>query len=436
MGPFLMVYFRKDLNRTFKLLDLYLTQSFFISLALWFGLHFDGVDKGIEFFSSTLLVVNYFFFTNAVGQLEKSAWSWQLSTLFVLHIACFMGLSFSLQLSSPLFVSVIPCLAGMYYFLYQDGKTPQRGERKSWALMAIGLSIFFIFQGTGDNHALSLNEAMFLGIFCVWSLSTIYFGNEFFLNERKNLFKRIKSGHQEFQESLINKERYFFHDIINQTHGINLFLSSKISEQKGISHVDTGRIHSEVKLLQSLIKDHFGYGHKDLDESYEYVNFDFAKMGLYNLIENFLGDDDIVCHFVFKGDIASNISLEDRNRAVVHYPTFYRVLNNIIKNISEENSKLIEFTFSYESDGLHVTIKNKILSLRDNRDEVEKDLSNIILKTNVLNFKSRESGLGLESISSLIKNIDGEFKFSIEGEFWVSEIFFPRPWEEIKSTAV
>jgi hypothetical protein len=435
MGPFLMVFFRKDLIKTFQLLDLYLTQSFFISVALWFGLHSSGITNGIEFFSSALVAIQFLFFTNAVGQLEKVSWSWELPTLFVFQIACFMGLSFSLNLTSPLFLSVIPCLAGMYYFLYQDGKTPERGERKSWALMALGVSLFLIFQSVSNIHALSMKEGMFLGIFCVWSLSTVYFGNEFFLKERKHLFKRIKTGHDEFQESVVNKDRYFFHDLINQTHGINLFLESKITENSGISNIDTKRIHSEVKLMQSLVKDHYGFGHKDLEDSYEYVNFDFAKMGLFNLVENFLNEDDVVCHFVFKGDIASSVTFENRKRALVHYPTFYRVMNNLIKNISEEKSKLIEFSFSYEEEGLHIVIKNKIFSLIDKRDDVEKDLSEIILQSNILEFKDRHSGIGLESISSLIHHIDGEFKFSIDGEFWVSEIFFPRPNEEIKSIA-
>lgn len=430
-----MVHFRKDLNKTFQLIDLYLTQSFFISIALWFGLHLDGVDQGIEIFSTLLVVTHYSFFVSAVGQLEKVSWSWELPTLFVFQIACFMGLSFSLNLTSPLFISVIPCLAGMNYFLYQDGKTPERGERKSWALMALGVSLFLIFQTFGSNNALSVNEGMFLAIFCVWSLSTVYFGNEFFLKERKHLFKRIKTGHIEYQESIVNKERYFFHDLINQTHGINLFLSSKITDNTGISNIDTKRIHSEVKLMQSLIKDHYGYGHKNLQDSYEFVNFDFAKMGLYNLVENFLNNDDIVCHFIFRGDIANDVSFENRKRAIVHYPTFYRVMNNLIKNISEEKSKLIEFSFTYDEEGLHVSIKNKIYSLNDKRDDVEKDLSEIILQSNVLDFKERHSGVGLESISSLIQKLDGEFRFSIEGEYWVSEIFFPRPNEESKSIA-
>ena len=430
-----MVFFRKDLIKTFQLLDLYLTQSFIVSITLWFGLHLSGTDQGIEFFSSSLIVVQYLFFTNAVGQLEKVSWSWELPALFVFQTACFMGLSFSLNLTSPLFLSVIPCLAGMYYFLYQDGKTPERGERKSWALMALGVSLFLIFQSVGSNQSLSIEEGMFLGAFCVWTLTTVYFGNEFFLKERKHLFKRIKNGHDEFQESVVNKDRYFFHDLINQTHGINLFLSSKITENAGISNIDTKRIHSEVKLMQSLVKDHYGYGHKNLKDSYEFVNFDFAKMGLYNLIENFLNDDEIISHFIFKGDIASNLSFENRKKALVHYPTFYRIMNNLIKNISEEKSKLVEFSFSYEEEGLYVVIKNKIFSLNDKREDVEKDLSEIIRQSNVLPFKDRHSGVGLESIHSLIQNIDGEFKFSIDGEFWVSEIYFPRPNEEIKSIA-
>lgn len=430
-----MVYFRKDLERTFHLLDLYLTQSFFLSFLLWLGLHRGGVAHSLEFFSSTLLAVNYLFYVSARGNLEKVTWSWQVPSLFVFQIFSFVGLSFTLKTATSLFVGVIPCLAGMYYFLYQDGKTPERGENKSWALIAIGLTTFFIFQGVEQSNSISLEDGIFLGIFSAWTLGTVYFGNELFLKERKSLFARIRSGREEIQETLANKERYFFHDIINQTHGLGLFLSSKSIDNQGLTALDCSRVLSEVKLLQALIKDHFGYGHKNIQEGYEYVNFDFAKMGLYTLIENFLPGDDIECHIIFKGDISESVNFSDRMRAIVHYPTFYRVLNNLIKNISEENSKLVEFTFSYEEEGLFITIKNKILSLKENDNKLAEELSDIILNNKVIPFKDRASGLGLESVSSLVSKVQGNFRFSIEGEYWVSEVFLPRPVQKTDSIA-
>jgi hypothetical protein len=430
-----MVYFRKDLARTFHLLDLYLTQSFYLSFLLWIGLHRGGVDQSLEFFSSTLLAVNYLFYVFARGNLEKVTWSWQVPSLFVFQIFTFVGLSFSLKTPASLFVSVIPCLAGMYYFLYQDGKTPERGESKSWALIAIALTSFFIFQGVEQSNSITFHDGIFLGIFCAWTMGTVYFGNELILQEKKSLFDRIRSGRNEIQESFANKERYFFHDIINQTHGLGLFLSSKSIDNQGLTALDCSRVLSEVKLMQALIKDHFGYGHKNIQEGYEYVNFDFAKMGLYTLIENFLPGDDIQCHIIFKGDIAESVSYSDRMRAIVHCPTFYRVLNNLIKNISEENSKLIEFTFSYEEQGLSIFIKNKILSLKENETELASELSDIILDNKVLPFKDRASGLGLESVTSLVSEVNGSFRFSIEGEYWVSEVFLPRPNQETDSIA-
>jgi len=430
-----MVYFRKDLARTFYLLDLYLTQSFFLSLLLWVGLHRGGAADSLEFFSSTLLAVNYLFYTNARGNLEKVTWSWQVPSLFVFQIFYFVGLSFSLKTATSLFVGVIPCIAGMYYFIYQDGRTPERGENKSWALMAIGLTTFFIFQGVEQSNSITFYDGLFLAIFGAWTLGTVYFGNELFIKEKKSLFERIRSGREEIQETIANKDRYFFHDIINQTHGLGLFLSSKSIDNQGLSALDCSRVHSEVKLLQSLIKDHFGYGHKNIQEGYEYVNFDFAKMGLYTLIENFLPGSDIECHIIFKGDIAENVTFADRMGAIVHYPTFYRVLNNLIKNISEENSKLVEFTFSYEKEGLFITIKNKILSLKENETQLAKELSDIILDKRVIPFKDRASGLGLESVSSLVAEVDGSFRFSIEGEYWVSEVFLPRPVQKSDSIA-
>lgn len=431
-----MVYAKKNLRHTHSLLDLYLSESFFLSIFLWMGLNVFSGHSEFEFFSSLLLAAHYQFYIYAKGDLDKLDHCLEIPALFVFQIFSFVGLSFSLSVASPLFIAIIPCLAGMYYFLYQDGKTPERAESKSWTLIAIGLSSFFIFQGVKQSEFLNFNEGVCLTVFSLWALGTIYFGNEFFLKQRRSLFKRLRNGKQRIEEVQVNKERYFFHDIINHTHGLNLFLESKILDTKGLTPLDTSRVADEIKLFQTLISDHFGYSHKDLGPSGEFVSFEFAKMGLFNLVENFLGADDIDCHMIFKGDIASDFSYQESKKAMVHYPTFHRVMNNLIKNISEENSKLIEFTFDYDQHGLNITVKNKILSLKENESFLERELEDIILESNVHNLRDRRSGLGLESIHSLVTEVDGSFHFSIEGEYWVSEVFLPRPVDiQIKSAA-
>jgi hypothetical protein len=431
-----MTYLKKRLNHAYSLLDLYLSESFYLSLFLWIGINIFDNSKQIDFFSSVLLVTHYHFYIYAKGNLDKVLDRWELPGLFIFQIFSFVGLSFSLSISAPLFIAVIPCLAGMYYFLYQDGKTPESAERKSWTLVAMGLSSFFIFQGVKESEFITFGDGISLAVFSLWTIGIVYFGNEFVLKQRKSLFQRIKNGKHRIEEGHLDKERYFFHDIINHTHGLGLFLESKMADQKGLSPLDTGRIADEIKLFQTLIKDHFGYSHKDLDTSSEYVSFEFAKMGLFNLVENFLSDDEIDCHMIFKGDIASDFSYNENKKATVHYPTFHRVMNNLIKNISEEKSKLIEFTFDYAQDGLHIMVKNKIFSLGDNDSYLERELSDIILESNVRPIKNRRSGLGLESIHSLVTDVDGSFHFSIDGEYWVSEVFLPRPHvQQIKTAA-
>lgn len=422
-----MVYFKKNTRQAHTLIDLYLSESFFLSLILWLGLNLYSGTNNFDFFSSLLLVGHFQFYIFAKGNIDKVEHRWEIPTFFVFQIFSFIGLSFSLETASPLFLAVIPCLAGMYYFLYQDGKTPESAQSKSWTLISIGLSSFFIFQGVRESEFLNFYDGICLGIFSLWTLGTIYFGNEFVRSQRKSLFQRLRNGKQRIDEVHANKDRYFFHDIINHTHGLGLFLETKINESSGLSPLDTRRVADEIRLFQTLIKNHFEYGHKDLDTDSEFVSFEFAKMGLFNLIENFLGADQIDCHMIFKGDVASDFSYLESKKAVVHYPTFHRVMNNLIKNISEEGSKLIEFTFDYDRDGLHICVKNKILSLKENESYLERELEDIILESNVHYLKDRRSGLGLESIHSLVTEVDGSFHFSIEGEYWVSEVFLPRP---------
>jgi len=430
-----MVYAKKNFKQTHTLVNLYLSQSFFLSFALFYALNFLPSAGTLEFFSSTLLIAHYQFYIYAKGNLESLSYRWEVPTFFVFQIFSFIGLSFSLQASAPLFLAILPCLAGMYYFLYQDGKTPARAERKSWTLVAIGLSSFFIFQGVRESNFLNFQDGVVLTIFSLWCLGTVYFGSEFFLRQKKNLFQRLRAGKHSFEQEFNNKERYFFHDIINHTHGLGLFLSTKIAENKGLGPLDTTRVADEIKLFQTLIRDHFGYAHKDLGGEGEFVNFEFAKMGLFNLIENFLSSEEIDCHLIFKGDIASDFSYQESKKAVVHYPTFHRVMNNLIKNISEEGSKLIEFTFDYCPEGLYINVKNKILSLKESDFQLEQELEDIILESNVRKLGERRSGLGLESIHSLVTDIDGSFNFKVEGEYWVSEVFLPRPSEKHHKTA-
>ncbi len=53
------------------------------------------------------------------------------------------------------------------------------------------------------------------------------------------------------------KNRMFFHDIINHTHGILLFLEQKKDYSKQIDEKEISLLLHEVKLMQTLISEHF-----------------------------------------------------------------------------------------------------------------------------------------------------------------------------------
>ena len=59
----------------------------------------------------------------------------------------------------------------------------------------------------------------------------------------------------------INK--LFFHDLVNKTHGMKLFLKNRIEQKKGMSEGDLKELVNEVESLQLLIKDHFKEHHKN-----------------------------------------------------------------------------------------------------------------------------------------------------------------------------
>jgi hypothetical protein len=63
------------------------------------------------------------------------------------------------------------------------------------------------------------------------------------------------------------KEKLFFHDIINQTHGLLLFFGQKELSQESIEGHELKMLASEIKTLQSLIRDHYNFRHKNLSQT-------------------------------------------------------------------------------------------------------------------------------------------------------------------------
>lgn len=220
--------------------------------------------------------------------------------------------------------------------------------------------------------------------------------------------KKPNSQTQTKEDNSDLKERLFFHDIINHTHGLLLFLNSKEMSGKPIEKIEIQMMEKEIKTLQSLIRDHYNFKHKNLVQTYDWVPFSYAKLAFTTLAHNYLSSVDINVEFSVEGD-----------EELLYYPCFYRIMNNLIKNISESNCSQVDFSFKFNGEGLYVETKNTMN--KANGDQSSEYLARVILDEKVLPLQS----LGLDSIHHMAEENGGSFTFEISNNTWVNRLHLP-----------
>lgn len=229
--------------------------------------------------------------------------------------------------------------------------------------------------------------------------------------------KKDQLGHQQNENE--RRERLFFHDIINQTHGLLLFFSQRQSMKQGIQTDELAMLEAEVRTLQSLIKDHFQFKHKNLSSTYDWVPFSIAEVALKGLIQTYLQPHNVKTFIHLKGSLSYEVTLEQRENTLIYFPFFYRIMNNLIKNMAEAKSDEVHFSFDYGSDGFIIETRNKFNAKEDLRNLSDK-LSQIILDE-----KPSGNGLGMESIHHLAQECGGVFDFEIFNDVWINRITLP-----------
>lgn len=226
------------------------------------------------------------------------------------------------------------------------------------------------------------------------------------------MFWKDEKNREETVDIYDKRERLFFHDIVNLTHGLILFLNQKQNSKKSINGDEIQILEKEVRSLQSLIKDHFQYKHKNLSQTYDWVPFNVAEIAVNSLIQTYLLDKSAQI-FIRKNFKEENLP--------VYFPIFYRIMNNLIKNMAEAKSNEIHIDFKSTSEGFFIETRNQYSSAEDLK-RISDNLSRIILdeKTKVI-----KQGLGLESIHYLAIECGGKFDFEISNNYWINRIFLP-----------
>lgn len=321
------------------------------------------------------------------------------------------------------FLTLIPFAVGLHYQALFSMRNERDKNILFYSLVTGGWAFLSLAQQWGYSH----DKGIFLA-FLLWAGGFVFIlaktGPEYptliidlFQDQgRKESLKII---------DYIKQERLFFHDIINQTHGLALYLENKMSSHQNMNPSECQSYLNEIRYLQSMIQDHFGLKHKNLSGLYEYVDFDTAKESFELLIHTYLISTGIDVTTSYAGLIAQHSVFKEGQ--LVHLPTFQRVLSNIVKNIKEGQSSDVSFNFDYTQKGLIIFVKNRYSRLADETDEnLAKRLTGQIKNFHDLD---QMGPLGLDSIEHLINKIGGGVHFETQGDYWLTRIFLPRPLE-------
>lgn len=228
------------------------------------------------------------------------------------------------------------------------------------------------------------------------------------------LFKGEKVSNEEVRTQL------FFHDLMNQIHGLGLFFSHKVHSRAITSPKEAELVLKELDVLQTLAAHHFQMKHRNFKGQREVVCFEELKEGLYSILESYFPDHRWQVNF--QGRLT--MGLEAAPQCLVHRPVFFRILTNVIKNIQEKNSPKIQLNFDYRPEGLMIVIKNSVPA----------DTTDVTSGSQKFPWQNQgEGGMGLVSITFLAESLGGYSRFFVDNSWWTTEVFLPRP--SVKKTA-
>lgn len=409
------------------MIDLYLLLSFGISVFLWIGLAFTQPSFFINsFFISSLVAVNYSCFCHGLGHGSTLSDARPFAGLLLTQFSLFVGCAFEYQATSIIYLAVFPCLAACYTMLTSERDFKTGIFSKDLIPPLVGVSFYLLFMSTQRNLAWRTIDLLSVASFVIWSVGTLYWGSTLVKRENKSLISSLlKRGNGNYRwrmdKDRLKEDRMFFHDIINHTHALNLFLQQKVSSDAQMQEDEIYALMNEVKSMQSLVSDHFGFKHKNLLSTLNWVELDFALLGFHRMTHNLL-PHQIEINISQLGQLDRTKYDRSRVKLFVHYPTFIRVCTNLIKNIAEQHPKEAFFEFYADESNLKVVFKNKMGHLHSVSKDLEYALSDNILSADHI---EQSDHLGLESVQSLCQDNGGSFEFSIEDGFWSATVVLP-----------
>lgn len=339
-----------------KKLDHYFYLTFTVSVLLWAFEFWANEDFFYKGFFTSLFLVGSFQIWALIGSQQKDSIFFPL--IFLFQAICLLGSSFEFRQSFPFFLSLVPLLAGLYFL--------QKKSSKILILSSFVLSIF-VLKMIYKYVPFNFQESLAFFITLSWISGVLLF----FSDEK---LEKIK-------------EKFLFHDLLNHTHGISLFLENR--QKKGLTPTETISLSRELESFQNILEEHFKktpHDEKNIIKISEVLNH------VKSLGEQFL--NGINC------EIKTNGTFEEDQ---IYFNEFFRAMGNIFKNVADSHSSFCEIIIENQANGISIIVKNRYSQ----------------------KFKRQGSGFGLKSTQELLEKIGGIFCFYSQDGLWVSRIYIP-----------
>lgn len=409
------------MNLRDKVMSLYLGLSFSVGIVVLSFLEVSFSEILLNYPLSALFsFLPAYIFINQKSNLSYLSMLRSIEFFLFAHFSLLVGMSAELAHIGAHYMSVVPALFLLGQILNNwTLSSKEKGDRLvlNFSAILFVFSLPFFFSSTIVRDQLSI---VFLITFFAWQVGALFFAHFQLSGVVKNLSTifsrslRVTRQSVESSDHPLLKDRYFFHDLINHTHAMDLTLRYKLMKSEGLSHQQTRELSEQLQLLQSLVKEHFGFAHKNLNHSDEGGSFERL----------FFINDTLINAFLPQGKVRTFITIKDelelKTKVTLPLARWQRILTNLIKNASEARCSTFELYFIFKADGLVIEAKNDFFQLNHKDGELGSGLANVI--KNMDSSMDNGPGLGLEAIQLLANEFDGTFNFSIQDGLWSSRV--------------
>lgn len=177
----------------------------------------------------------------------------------------------------------------------------------------------------------------------------------------------------------------------------------------------------EVDTMETMVMDHYQVEHKNLVRRRQWMYPYELEDGLEMTMKNFLAQRGVLTSFIF------DPKLHDYQGLEIPVAPLFRIYSNLIKNAYDHGSPEVEVNIKLDEEkwGLNITIRSKLKRTLGGGENLESELSHIILQDDLGSSANVSGGLGLESVASLCEESGGEFHFHLSKGIWINEVFLP-----------